>query len=90
MYNLYEDPIKKQYVESIINKCDEELTKSFKAIEWDWDSNYIFITVTYDSDKTFNVDIPIKDISFEEDDIDSNVEYVIDTIYDVYDDSDTY
>lgn len=90
MYNLYEDPIKKQYVESIINKCDEELMKSFKAIEWDWDSNYIFITVTYDSDKTFNVDIPIKDISFEEDDIDSNVEYVIDMIYDIYDDSDKY
>ena len=80
----------KEYIEFIINQCKLELSKSFKTIEWDWDSNYIFITVTYDSGKTFNVDIPIKDISFEEDSVDDNVEYVLDMIYDTYDEIDIY
>lgn len=89
MYNLYEDPIKKQYIESIIDRCNKELIKSFINIEWDWDINYIFITVTYDENKTFNVDISIKDISFEVDDLDDNVDYVMDTIYDTFEEKDT-
>lgn len=80
----------KDYIERIINQCKTELSKSFKTIEWDWDSNYIFITVTYDNNRTFNVDIPIKDISFEDDDLDDNIEYVLDMIYDTYDEIDTY
>lgn len=89
MYNLYEDPIKKQYIESIIDKCNKELIKSFINIEWDWDINYIFITATYDENKSFNVDISIKDISFEVDDLDDNVDYVMDTIYDTFEEKDT-
>ena len=88
MYNELNE--NKDYIERIINQCEIELSKSFKTIEWDWDSNYIFITVTYDNNKTFNVDIPIKDISFEEDSVDDNVEYVLDMIYDTYDEIDTY
>lgn len=89
MYDELDFNKNKDYIEFIINQCKLELSKSFKTIEWDWDSNYIFITVTYDEHNTFNIDIPMKDISFEEDDKEDNVDYVLDMIYDAYDEADS-